>query len=250
LLEALALLHELSAAPPAPNEPAPFARARIEAAALSTSLEQRIPSLRLDLSGSPDRATTQLTVDGVPRPDCSSECRLNPGRHVIAARTAKALAEEQVRLAERETSALELVFSPLTAPRGNARAAPLRGSAPPTRVPTATWVGSGVALVGVAAGAWLGVSAVNERNRLRRDCAPDCAQADVDEVRRRAAFANVSFGIALAGAALAATSYLMARSHTSESPTRPNVAKPVRLRLAAAPTLVAPGGVVQVGATF
>jgi hypothetical protein len=255
LLEALALLHELSVLPQAPDEPAPFSRARVDGAALGAGLEQRVPSLRIDLSGSPERSATQVSVDGVIRPDCVSSCRLNPGTHVISARTAKAVAVEQLQVAERESPLLELVFSPIAMPSGpNAVAATPAATADDTprraHVPTATWIASGVAMAGMATGAWLGVSAVNERDELRRECAPDCAAADVDDVRRRAVWANVSFGIGLAAAALAVTTYLMGQGSSRETAPRSHTAKLTRLQLAATPTLTAPGGLVQVGATF
>ena len=252
LLEALELLRELSALPQAADEPAPFVRARAQAALLGASLDQRIPSVRIDLTGSPDPQRTQLAVDGVNRADCASSCRVNPGRHVIAARTAHAMAEEQLQVAEHESPSLELVFSPLGIPGEAARVAASPAASPAhvsgsAHVPTATWVAGGVALLGLSTGAWLGLSAVSQRNQLRRDCAPDCAQAAVDSVRSRAVFANVALGVGLAASALAVTSYLMERSSQTKSA---GAAKPLRLNVAATPTVTAPGGYFVLGATF
>jgi hypothetical protein len=252
LLEALELLHELPPPTPAVDEPAPFSRARADATALRADLEARVPTLRLDWAGSPDRqGTPKVSVDGAPRPDCVASCRVNPGKHVIAARTERALAEEQVQLRERESTSLELVFSPLSIPGRLASApvaAPTAARTTHTRVPTTTWVAGGTAIAALSAGAWLGVSAVNQRNDLRRSCAPECTAADVNGVRRRAVWANVAFGVGLAASALAVTSYLMGRHEPDEA--EPSSKKELRLDVAAAPTVSTPGGYVSLEGTF
>ena len=252
LLEALELLHELSSPTPGADEPAPFSRARADATALRADLEARLPTLRLDWAGSADRqGTPKLSVDGAPRPDCVASCRVNPGKHVIAARTQRALAEEQVQLRERESTLLELVFSPLSVPGSVVSApaaAPAAAPATHTRVPITTWVAGGTAVAALSAGAWLGVSAVNQRNDLRRSCAPDCAADDVNGVRRRAVWANVAFGVGLAASALAVTSYLMGRHEPGEA--KPSAKRAVRLDVAATPTVSTPGGYVSLEGSF
>lgn len=182
-LEALELLSELPLAPAA-DEPAPFARARAEAAQLRQDLEPRVPRLRVDVSGAPAGPAPALTVDGAPRPDCVAGCRLNPGRHLVMARTAHAFAEEQLELREREQPQLELVFSPLELPRALQPDAPAptreRPPAQARHVPTATWVSGGVALVGLTAGAVFAIDAVRARDELQRRCAPACSADEVD----------------------------------------------------------------------
>jgi len=217
LHEALRLLQELSDLPPKPGEPAPFALAREGARRLGADLESRLPTLSLDLGGSPQASATRLWIDGISRADCVSTCRLNPGRHLVVARAPTAQAEEQVDLKERETQRLELVFSPdlPAGPRafvGAAPTAPLPSSdvaTPGPRVSKLTMALGGVALVGLGAGTALGLSAVDRRDELRQQCSPHCDPSDVDDVRRRAAFSNLSFGVGVAAAALAVTSYLV-----------------------------------------
>jgi hypothetical protein len=256
LLEALELLHELGDLPPRPGEPAPFARARTDATELGRGLEERIPSLRIDLAGSPQPRATELWIDGVVRPDCMKSCHVNPGTHVVVARAPSAMAEEQLQINERDSQTLELVFSPTRAltlggatPPSAATRAP-QGSADRTRprVPVATWVSGGVALGSLGAGVALGFSAVNGRDELRRRCAPACAASDVEDVRRRAIFANVAFGVALSAAALAATTYVMGRPSQPQANDAARSAK--RLSLSAAPDPQARGGYVSLGASF
>ena len=245
-LEALELLGELSGMPPAPDEPAPFARARSDAQELAQSLEPRVPSIRLDLSGAPQGPAPSVSVDGVARPDCFSSCRVNPGTHLIMARTPRAVAEEQLTLHEAEQPRLELVFSPLEMPRAPAVAAddsaPVAASSRP--IPLTTWITGSVALAGVTAGTVLGLHAVSERDDLRQRCAPQCATDDVDAIRREAVLANVSFAVGLSAAALAATSYVIISRSSRPSPGQR------QLGVAAAPDPDGRGGYVALGGRF
>jgi hypothetical protein len=217
LLEALALLGELQNLAPKSGEPVPFAKARTDARQLGAELEARVPTLSIDLAGSPQAAATKLWIDGVLRADCVSSCRVNPGKHVVVARAPSAQAEEQLELAERETQKLELVFSPDSRPlpkafvgaSASAGARPSDVAAPGPRVSKLTWALGGVALAGFGAGAGFGLSAVGRRDELQQQCAPRCDPADVEDVRRRAVFSNMSFGVGVAAAALAVTSYLV-----------------------------------------
>jgi hypothetical protein len=115
------------------------------------------------------------------------------------------------------------------------------------RVSTLTWTLSGVAVAGLGAGTVLGLSTISRRDELRQQCAPSCAPADVDDVRRRAIFTNLSLGVGVAAAALAVTSYVMAGPESRASDT---ARKPTRLSVAAAPDPQARGGYVAVGASF
>jgi hypothetical protein len=213
MLEALQLVSEPAA--PAADEPEPFTRARSEADQLRRELEQRVPRVRIDLSGAPTGPAPTMTIDGAPRPDCVAGCRLNPGRHLVAARTAHALAEEQLQLREGDQQQLELVFSPLelpaTPPRPGAADAAEAAGPPQRRVPTATWVAGGVAFVSLTMGTVLGLRALHERDRLESRCAPACSTDEVDGVRREVVMSNVAFGVGLSAAALAVVSYVLAR---------------------------------------
>ncbi|HXK18577.1 MAG TPA: hypothetical protein VNG33_12280, partial [Polyangiaceae bacterium] len=186
--------------------------------ALAADFAARVPRLSIDLSGSPQAAATMLWIDGISRPDCARGCALDPGQHLVVARARRAQAEEQIRLNEAESQRLELVFSPdppaqpsssgAWAKVPTAASLPRDTAKPRAQVSTLTWALSGVALAGLGTGAVLGLGAVSRRDELLRECAPSCAQGDVDEVRRRAIFANLSLGVGLAAAALAATSYV------------------------------------------
>ncbi|HVY25061.1 MAG TPA: hypothetical protein VHB79_00865 [Polyangiaceae bacterium] len=248
-VETLELLRELSSMPPTDNEPAPFTRARSDALQLGQQLEPRVPNIRVDISGAPQGPAPLVTLDGAPRPDCVAGCYVNPGPHLVAARTARTVAEEQLRVAAGDRQTLELVFSPIGAPEPSTEAhraeqPPPRPPAVARRVPLAAWIAGGVSLAGFAAGSVLGVNTISQRNELRDSCAPHCSSDDVNGVRREAVLANVSFGVGLSAAAVAVISYVMAPGP------RPGAADARRLRVAAAPDSDGHGGQVTLGAQF
>jgi len=250
-VETLNLLRELSSMPPSDNEPAPFTRARSDALQLGQQLEPRVPSIRVDVSGAPQGPAPLVTLDGDPRPDCVGGCYVNPGPHLVTARTARTVAEEQLRVAAGERQTLELVFSPIGAPEPSTathsadqapQATPARTAARP--IPLAAWIAGGVSLAGLTAGTVLGVNAMSQRNELRDSCAPHCSTDDVNGVRREAVLANVAFGVGLSAAAVAVVSYVMAPGP------RPGAAAAGSLSVAAAPDSDGHGGRVTLGARF
>lgn len=244
-VEALQLLQELTRLPTVADEPSPFARARADALELEQQLGKRLPRLSVDLSGAPRGAVPRLTVDGTPRPECASGCFVNPGRHVVTAVTPRAMAEEQLTLAEGERQALELVFSPLGAPislaTSSARESPR--AAPLDPIPTATWISGGVAAAGLTAGAVLGLSAVAQRDELRETCAPHCATAEVDRLRRQVVIANVALGVGLGAAAVAVASYVLAQPPRRSAST-------AGLDWTVGPAMDARGGQLALGGRF
>lgn len=245
-LEALELIRELESLPASAGEPAPFARARGDALELARSLAERMPRLRVDLSGAPQGLPPLLTVDGEPRPECASGCFVNPGLHVVVARTPRTMGEEQLTLAEHDQQQLELVFSPLAAPVGRGGAEPAQAALTDARassVPTATWISGGVALAGLAAGTALGLSAVHRRDELRESCAPHCSTEDVERARRQMVLANVAFGVGFGAAAVAVVSYVLSRPAPASRPAQ-------GLKLAVSPAPDARGGNVALGGRF
>jgi hypothetical protein len=225
-LEALALVRQLHDRPAQPGEPAAFARARSEAEELGRKLEMRMPTLHLDLSGSPQPEATSVLIDEAPRADCTQACWVNPGTHVVVARARTAKAEEQLSAAEGETLRLELVFSPdlpdprRTRPIGEEEAKPATATerSGSRTLPLSVWVLGGVAVAGVGAGTVFGLSAVAQRDELRDSCAPHCSADRVDGVRRRALAANLSFGLGAAAAAAALASYVFLPAAASPAP--------------------------------
>jgi hypothetical protein len=256
-LEARAVVQELEAVPSAPGEPPAFARARAEATDLGHDLELRMPTLRLDLNGSPEPETTTITIDGAPRPDCTQACWLNPGKHSILARSRSSQAEEQVSATDGAVIGLELVFSPrphdmrpLPAAEASCRTRDVPRTAPPAPqpLPKAVWILGGVAVAGAVSGAVLGLTAVSERDSLRESCAPGCSSDRIEGVRRRALVANLSFGIGAAAAAGALAAYVFQPAAPAARASRPRNPQSGALTIWGSP---APAGAwLGVDATF
>lgn len=81
--------------------------------------------------------------------------------------------------------------------------APVEPAPPAPGVPAGAWVLGGVGVVGGGVFAWLASEAKSERDNLRRRCAPECSQSDVDAAQTKLLIANISLGVgvlALGGA--------------------------------------------------
>ena len=99
LVEARAMVYEVSRLPEQPNEPPAFRQARATAASAVEALDSRIPSLMLRIEGAPKEAVT-ATVDGekVPAESLTTLLVRNPGKREVVVtapgyRTARATVE-------------------------------------------------------------------------------------------------------------------------------------------------------------
>jgi len=99
LVEARAMVYEVSRLPVQPNEPPAFRQARATAASAVEALDSRIPSLMLRIEGAPKEAVT-ATVDGekVPAESLTTLLVRNPGKREVVVtapgyRTARATVE-------------------------------------------------------------------------------------------------------------------------------------------------------------
>lgn len=84
----------------------------------------------------------------------------------------------------------------------------------PTPVPTAAWIAAGVGVVGLGAFTVLGLSARAQFDDLRDSCGSRCAEDEVDRVKRRAAWADVSLVVGLVGAGVATYLFVDHARHT------------------------------------
>jgi hypothetical protein len=71
------------------------------------------------------------------------------------------------------------------------------------------WIVLGVGGAATAVGAALGISTLVDYQRLEGSCAPGCAPAEVDDLRRRALAGDVVVGIGI-GAVVAGVVWLLA----------------------------------------
>jgi hypothetical protein len=82
---------------------------------------------------------------------------------------------------------------------------------------TGIYLASGVALLALAGGAYLGLQGTREADQMRGTCAPDCAKADVDAARTKLVAANVSLGVGIGAAAVAAILWFTGSSSPPQS---------------------------------
>lgn len=118
-------------------------------------------------------------------------------------------------------------------------------AAPPTdvpkaRIPLGTWILGGVGVVALGGFAVLGIGARSRANELRNTCAPTCASEDVDGLKRRMLFADVSLGVGVL--ALGGATLVWALSARSAEPS------PAALAVSVVP--LAGGGAISLSGVF
>ncbi|HEU4411795.1 MAG TPA: hypothetical protein VFS43_41530 [Polyangiaceae bacterium] len=198
--------------------------AQRECERLVGELERAIPSVLVRVRDAANRETlgAKVTLDGKPftPPPAGLAAELDPGPHVFEiAYQGKPPQRQEIVLYEGEKSRpVSFSFAEPTAPAPAASSA-APAAAPPPRppaegkrgVPTISYVLGGVGLVGVAGFAALGLSARGELDDLKKSCGPSCPSDDVDPVRRRALFADLSLGVGLLSLGAATYFFLSAR---------------------------------------
>ena len=82
---------------------------------------------------------------------------------------------------------------------------------------TGIYLASGVGVLALAGGAYLGLQGTREADQLRATCAPACAKADVDAARTKLVAANVSLGVGIGAVAVAGILWLSGSSAPPKS---------------------------------
>lgn len=128
LVEARDTLLEVTRHAKEAGEPAAFAKARDEAAALGPKIADRIPSVTITVEGPPQGAAIDLAIDGAPVPAATigAPRKVNPGQHVITVNSPGfQTATQTVNLKEGEQSKAALKLVP---------GAPASSGPAPTRI--------------------------------------------------------------------------------------------------------------------
>jgi hypothetical protein len=86
----------------------------------------------------------------------------------------------------------------------------------PTPVPT--YVFGGIGLASAVSGAVLGLSASSLKKELERDCAPRCSSRNIQRLKQRALFTDLSWGVSAVSFATAAAFYLWRPSQPADEP--------------------------------
>jgi hypothetical protein len=217
LVEARDTISAIQRMPVEHNEPAPFKEARAEAAQLDSALAPRIPSLTITVTGAGKDEEATLTLDGVDLPSgvVGLPRVVDPGHHVIAAKTPTTAGTQEVDVKEAEQTKVEITLVPTVAP-------PVATDQPPVTTEPATttkrvhsptivtWAGAGLAGAGLIVGTVTGVMVLTKKSTLQTEC-PDsmcgtAGESDLNSANTLATVSTISFIAAGVGAAVAVVS--------------------------------------------
>jgi hypothetical protein len=218
---------------PAARDSQLFKEARVKAEELDTSLNGRVPSLTITASGAAPGQDVELTIDGVQVPSgvLGLPRSVDPGHHVITAKTATAEGKQEVdvREGEQKPVEVELVGTGASAPvvdetPTSEGETPHKKSHSPTVL---TFVGIGLAGAGVIVGSVTGIVSISKKSGLASQCpnqicGPGTASSDLDSANLFATLSDVSFGLAGAGAALAIVSLIVGHEEAAHPPPPPS----------------------------
>src|SRR5579883_2189933 len=231
LVEARDTLLRVLRIPETPNEPAPFKEARTKAQQLSEEIEARIPSLKIAVTGGAPGAEPEVTVDKVQVPSAAMRMgfKVNPGHHVVVAKTEGATGKTEIDIAERETKDVSVALVAAEKPKTEETATedkPQEDKPPPEPPHTGsrwlTYTGFGVAAVGVVVGTVTGILTFSDKSSASNGCknnqCPPSTYNDIDAAKSMATISTVSFIVAGAGAAVGIVSLLVGGGSSSSTP--------------------------------
>lgn len=182
-----------------------------------SEVESEIPSVVLGAKSrdGSDLTDVEVRIDGEaePRRIDGQSIPLDPGEHRVEFRRGEERLEEKVVLTARQKDRrVEVSFGKPDAP-----ATPPTPSKPHKKpVPVGVYVLGGVGVVALGSFGYFGLTAVNERDDLKKDCAPDCSEDQKDSVDRKLLFADISLGVAVVSLGAATWIFLANRGESGE----------------------------------
>jgi hypothetical protein len=111
------------------------------------------------------------------------------------------------------------------------------------RIPVASWILGGVALVGAGGFVYFGLGAKQDVDAMRSSCAPFCDPARVDAAKRDALLANISFGLGAAALVTAGVLVFVSQPAPATSGVSATASFPLALRVNLGPSGLTLGGV-------
>ncbi len=186
----------------------------------TVELDKNTPSITLLVTDDEGHDVTDATayVDGKPVTAHveGKAIALDPGTHKIRVeRAGEAPIEQDIVAHEGDKNRSVTVKFPAKAKPAASTMAPVTTSPEPAApastsrpIPTGTWIFGGIALVGIVGFTVFGLSGVSQKSDLDgRGCKPACPQSDVDKAKTSFLIADISLGVAVVGATLAAVFY-------------------------------------------
>lgn len=206
---------------PSKHDSALFKEARSKAEELDASLNGRVPAVTITLKGGTPGEEAELAIDGIAVPIgvLGLPRSVNPGHHVMTAKTTSSDGKAEIDLREGEQKPVEITMIVTRAPAPPPETAPIAGENPgepakKSHSPTiVTFAGIGVAGAGVIAGTITGVLAISKKSSLvsacpNHTCGPQ-QYSQLDSANTFATISDIAFAVAGAGAAVAAVTLII-----------------------------------------
>lgn len=216
LIDARDIALGIARSQPQPNEPQPFADARIAAQKLSDELEGRIPSVKITVKGATD---AQITIDGsvLPKALVGLPRKLDPGKHTIVVGSRTLAIEVFEREAKEMTvdlaaPAADPVVKPLDI--GTPRDTDTDAKPSKSPLPLVLMIGGyGIAVAGGVIGGITGAVSISDTNQIKKDCGgsicPPSEKSKIDEANQFATISNIAVVGACVGAAIGITGTIL-----------------------------------------
>jgi hypothetical protein len=257
LVEAHETLLAVLRIPETPADPQAFRDARSYVRVLEADVVGRIPQLRITLAGTMPEAherAVAIAVDGVALPEGALlvPYKVDPGHHVVTAKSDRAEGRVETDVAERQTREVVVTLAPTAgtpavasaplpaaleisaserAPAGDALAhegAGRRGGGPGG----IAWTGFVVAAAGIATGTVTGILTLSDKSSIASRCngtrCPPSTYNDLSTANTLATVSTVAFGVGAAGAALGVVAWLLQPSAPAPAPDSAPAAVQVR----------------------
>lgn len=219
--------------PETPREPPAFQEARTKAMALVDALDAKIPQVVITLKGAQDGAAVNVTIDesaNIPGAALAAPIKVNPGHHVIIAKSDTATGTGEIDIREREKKELTIELKPIATatPAPTPIETPAETPPPPPApepkhtMRTLAFVGFGVGGVGIVAGTITGLLTMSAKSSALNGCrdnrCPPSTFSDLDKASSMATISTVSFIVAGLGAGLGVTALIIG-DKPKETPT-------------------------------
>jgi len=217
------------------TDPQPFKDARAEGERLDGSLAGRVPGLTITVKGATKGDKPALAIDelDVPAAALGLPRAVNPGHHVVVAKTATAEGRQELDIREGEQRQVEITLvatgAPAIEPPRGTPDSP--GSSRISHSPDLlTWVGVGLGGAGILAGSVTGVMAISKTPGLTSECANHVcgptAHADLASANTLATVSDFAFAAAGVGAVVAVISLVVGHEPSAERPESPAASGP------------------------
>jgi hypothetical protein len=229
LVEARDTALRVARMPVQPGEAAPFAEARTNSQQLGDDLAERIPTLKITVTGAADGEDPLVSVDGGKPASLSVlglGARVDPGHHTVTAKTPHGAAKQEVDVAEKESKDVTLALVATSGADDTTTTPPVDAGPPPDTTTgekshALTYVSFGVAGAGVLVGTITGILTLSKKSAAgcTNNLCPSSTWSDIDSAHSFATVSTISFIVAGVGATVGVLSLLL--GNDSAAPAQP-----------------------------